>query len=545
MLKQLTLKNFVLVESLDIGFNAGLTTITGESGAGKSILLNALGLLLGERARTEVIRPGTDKADVSAEFDLANLPAVQAQLSQDELNVEEPEQCLVRRVVSSQGRSRAFVNGIPVTTAYLKNLGEQLVDIHGQNEHLRLANRTTQLAMLDDYASLAKPAGEVVSLYRTWQSNVAHMRSLSETLSAASDRKDLLTYQLQELDEFAAQAGEFAELAQEHKRMSQAHNTLASLLSAQQNLEELDNLRQSIREIEAIEDKQSDLQSAQANLQAALGLLDDATRDLRHYEEQVVLDPQALNLIEHRLNTFQDLARKHRVGPELLDEHTAALHAELNALDADGSALEVLRAEIQVQEDAFTKKATTLSNKRKKSAPKFAKAVSDYMQQLGIKQGAFAVVFETGLGELGLDRIEFHVTTNPSFPAGPLTQIASGGEQTRIGLSIQIVAAQNSALPCLVLDEADVGVGGTTADTVGRILRDLGQHTQVLCVTHAPQVAALGNTHYRVVKQGDNTNIHPVEDEHRVEELARMLAGADITDKTRDYAQTLLQDAVN
>lgn len=543
MLKQLTLKNFVLVDSLDIGFSAGLTTITGESGAGKSILLNALGLLLGERAKTEVIRPGTDKADVCAEFDLTHLPAVCDQLVRDELVADDAEQCLVRRVVSNQGRSRAFVNGIPVTTAYLKNLGEQLVDIHGQNEHLRLANRATQLAMLDDYAGLAKAAAEVSARYKSWQVTLAHMQHLTDTLSAASDRKDLLTYQLQELDEFAAKPGEFVELDQEHKRMSQAHNTLASLHSAQQNLEELDNLRQSIREIDSIEDNQSDLQSAQANLQAALGLLDDASRDLRHYQEQVVVDPEALSLLDVRLNTFQDLARKHRVSPEQLYEHTKALHEELVAIDADSSALETLASQAEAEEATFTKKANALSTKRKKAAPKFAKAVAGFMQQLGIQQGDFEVAFESAQGEQGLDRVEFHVTTNPNFPAGPLTQIASGGEQTRIGLSIQIVAAQNSALPCLILDEADVGVGGTTADTVGRILRDLGKHTQVLCITHAPQVAALGNNHYQVVKQGDNTNIYTLEDEHRIEELARMLAGADITDKTRDYAQTLLQDA--
>ena len=543
MLNQLTLKNFVLVEALDIDFRAGLTTITGESGAGKSILLNALGLLLGERARTEVIRPGAEKADVCAEFDLSSLPIVQAQLAADELDIDEPNHCLIRRVVSTQGRSRAFVNGIPVTTQYLRGLGEQLVDIHGQNEHLRLANRNTQLAMLDDYGKLAKAATEVAGLYRDWQSDVARIQTLQDNLTAATDRKELLAYQLQELDEFAAQPGEFAELEREHKRLSRAHTTLASLQSAMQNLEDLDNLRQSVREIEAIEDTQSDLQSAQSTLQSVLGLIDDATHDLRHYQDQVVVDPENLSLVESRLNTAQDLARKHRVKPDALDEHTSALHAELEAIDADNSVLEELIIQADARQQSFDKKAKTLSGKRKKAAPKFAKAVSGYMQQLGIKQGGFNVAFEDSLGENGLDRIEFHVTTNPNFPAGPLTQIASGGEQTRIGLSIQIVAAQNSALPCLILDEADVGVGGTTADTVGRILRDLGRHTQVLCVTHAPQVAALGNNHYRVIKTGDNTDIHTLDEANRIDELARMLAGADITDKTREYAQSLLQDA--
>ena len=276
-----------------------------------------------------------------------------------------------------------------------------------------------------------------------------------------------------------------------------------------------------------------------------LGLLDDATRDLRHYQDSVVVDPQTLNLLEERLNTVQDLARKHRINPQALGEHTHKLRQELDGIDADNSVLDDLLINADKQEQAFTKKASTLSSKRRKAAPKFAKAVSQYMQSLGINQGAFEVIFSDHTSEQGLDRVEFHVTTNPSFPAGPPTQIASGGEQTRIGLSIQIAAAENSALPCLILDEADVGVGGTTADTVGRILRDLGRHTQVICVTHAPQVAALGNNHYMVVKQGDNTNIHPLDKAHRIEELARMLAGADITQKTREYAQTLLQDATH
>lgn len=543
MLKQLTLKNFVLVESLDIDFNTGLTTITGESGAGKSILLNALGLLLGERSRTEVIRPGADKADVSAEFDLSDLPAVRAQLSDLELEEGEAEHCLFRRVVAQNGRSRAFINGVPVNTQVLRNLGEQLVDIHGQNEHLRLANRLTQLAMLDDYAGLGKSAGDAANLYRAWQADLAQIEALKGNLDTAADRQELLTYQLTELDELNLQPDEFAALESEHKRLGQAQHTLERLQQALQSLDAIDELRHSVREIGSIDDQHRDLTAGQDNLNAALGLLDDASRDLRHYQDAVIVDPEALTLVETRLNTVQDLARKHRVNPEQLTAHTEQLRDELQAIDADSSSLDELTAQAKARYEAFLKKAKSLSTKRRKAAPKFASAVSHYMQQLGISGGAFEVAFEEGISEHGLDRIEFNVTTNPNFPAAPLTQIASGGEQTRIGLAIQIVAAENSALPCLILDEADVGVGGTTADTVGRILRDLGKHTQVICVTHAPQVAALGNNHYRVIKQGDNTDIHTLDAERRIEELARMLAGADITQKTREYAQTLLQDA--
>ena len=543
MLTQLTLKNFVLVDALDISFNAGLTTITGESGAGKSILLNALGLLLGERARTEVIRPGSDKADVSAAFDLSHLPVLKARLTRDELQDEGETECLVRRVVSKQGRSRAFINGIPVTTQYLRELGEHLVDVHGQNEHQRLSDRSVQLALLDDYAGLAKPAAEVAQRYRTWQEARVRLQTLAENEAQAADRRSLLTYQLEELETFNLGEGEFEALETEHKRLSQAHATLASLDKALVSLDELDSLRQSVREIDNIDDTHSDLTSGQATLQSALGLLDDAARDLRHYQDQIVVDPAQLNLVEERLNTAQDLARKHRIDAAQLPAHTEALRAELDGIDADASALTELAEAVETHAQAFAKKARTLSNKRRKAAPKFAAAVAGYMHTLGIKEGGFHLEFGDAQGEQGIDRVEFYVKTNPNFPAGPLTQIASGGEQTRIALSIQIVAAETSALPCLVLDEADVGVGGTTADTVGRILRELGNHTQVICITHAPQVAALGNHHFCVIKEGDNTNIHTLDDGLRIEELARMLAGADITDETRSYAETLLKAA--
>ncbi len=543
MLKQLTLKNFVLVDALDIDFESGLTTITGESGAGKSILLNALGLLLGERARTDVIRPGRDKADVSAEFDLTDLPALAQRLAADELVANDDPTCLVRRVVSAQGRSRAFINGVPVTTQYLRDLGEDLVDVHGQNEHQRLASRTMQLGLLDDYAGLSKPAAAVGAAYRKWQQALERMAALRESLAAAEDRQSLLTYQLEELDEFSLAEGEFDQLALDHKRLSSAHTTLASLDKALYTLEELDALRQSAREVADLDDEHADLKSAQATLSAALGLLDDASRDLRHYQDQVSVDPGQLALVEERLNTAQDLARKHRIDPGELANYAATLREALGAIEADNSALAEVTEEASRAQASFEKSAQTLSGKRKKAAPKFAKAVTRYMQTLGIKDGQFDLSFSDGEGEFGIDRVEFMVTTNPSFPAGPLTQIASGGEQTRIALAIQIVAAQNSALPCLILDEADVGVGGTTADTVGRILRELGNHTQVICITHAPQVAALGNHHIRVVKDGDNTNIHPLDADLRIEELARMLAGADITDETRTYAQTLLNEA--
>ena len=551
MLKHLTLKNFVLVEQLEIDFAAGLSTITGESGAGKSILLAALGLILGERANSDTIRPGADKADVVAEFDLNRQPKVQQMLIEAELfdtlgddGAQGSDSALIRRVITNQGRSRAFVNGIPVTTTFLRQIGDLLVDIHGQNEHLQLSNKTTQLTLLDNFAQCNTQASKVRTLYLDWQGKHQTLEQLRAQLAQAADRRELLTYQLQELDEFALQAGEFVQLENEHKRLSQAHETLEVLQSAQTALDNLDSLRQDARKLSEIDDNHSLLASANANLQDALSLLDDAEKDLNRYQDNVIIDPQALQDTENRLNQAQDFARKHKVAVQELVNHVENLRDELQNIADNEDSSSHLATEVAAAKEAFLKAAKQLSVKRKKAAPKFAKQVAHYMQQLGIKDGDFEIEFaqddKEATGETGIDRIEFLVTTNANFANGPINQIASGGEQTRIALSIQIVAAETSDLPCLILDEADVGVGGTTADTVGRILRTLAEHTQVICVTHAPQVAALGHHHYVVTKQKDQTGIHHLDSQDRVEELARMLAGADITEKTRDYAQTLL-----
>lgn len=540
MLKYLTLSHFVLVESLNIDFQSGFTTITGESGAGKSILLSALGLLLGERANTEAIRPGADKADVSAEFDLQNLPHLRQQLDDDELAGDDPDQCLIRRVVSRQGRSRAFVNGIPVTTQYLRELGESLVEIHGQNEHQRLANRSNQLSMLDDFAGLKKQVARVQKTWFDWVETQQSITQLNASLSSANDRRDLLTYQLDELNSLALQKGEFAEIEQEQKRLSNAQTTLEVLFRAINAIEEGDALRQASASLDQIDDHHDAINGARANLADALSLLDDCAHDLRHYQDQIVIDPEALNQIEDRLRTVLDLARKHKVDPNALHQHTDQLQQELDGLQADDSRLFELEQKLDALQAAYRKAANTLSKARRKAAPEFAQMVTRYMQLLGIQDGQFAIEFEAAEWELGIERAQYMITTNPNFPAGSLTQIASGGEQTRIALAIQIVAAEHSAMPCLILDEADVGVGGTTADTVGRILRGLGAHTQVICITHAPQVAALGNNHFRVSKSAEQTDIQNLDGALRIDELARMLAGSGITDQTREYAASLL-----
>ena len=543
MLNQLTIRNYVLVDHLDISFAPGLTGITGESGAGKSILLGALGLLMGDRAKAESVRPGTEKADVSAEFALRPGSALHQQLCADELIDASDDHCLFRRIVSAEGRSRAFINSIPVTLGYLKDAAEHLVDIQDQNQHQRLTDRIVQRNMLDEFAEAQQLATEVSNLWNDWQASVQEIERLQRLIATQDDRKTLLSYQLEEFAALNVAEGELMSLETEHKRLAQAQNIQGQLAQVQASLENLDGLRQATKVIESIDDSHSALEAGVETLNSALALIDDAARDLRQYEDQVVVDPQALADAEARLEQIYDLARKHKIQPERLCEHAQTLQDEFNAIASDRTVLEQLRADEQVQREAYRAKAQTLSSRRRKKAGSFTRAIDLNMHQLGIKDGELSIVFHELEGEFGMEQIEFYVRTNKRFEAGPLNKIASGGEQTRINLAIQIVAAQRSDLPCVILDEADVGVGGTTADTVGRILRELAERTQVICVTHAPQVAARSHNHMRVIKSGAHTDITALSENERVEELARMLAGADVTSKTRDYAKTLLSEA--
>ncbi|MCZ6710042.1 MAG: DNA repair protein RecN [Gammaproteobacteria bacterium] len=545
MLKTLIVRDFALVESLDINLQSGLTVITGESGAGKSILLGALGLVLGDRADTDTIRPGANRADVSAEFDISGDSVAQGFLAEHALDdADQPSRCLVRRLVNSEGRSRAFINGIPTTRQLLRSFTGALVDIHGQHENQRLAEPGVQLSLLDDYGVAAKPLDACRISYRSWQSARGEARELEASLASKDDRASLLAYQLEELATLALGPGEFESLQVEHKRLSQAQSLRETVANCLAQLEDTDTLGRASRELTAIDDNHPQLTAANEFLSAATALLADAVKDLRDYDSSLVVKPEQLASLDERLTSVLNLARKHRVAPLDLVEHVDALQTELDSISTDRTALDSLRDAATRYETDFHKQARKVSRQRHKAAAGFASAVSQCMNALGIDGGALSVEFREGESERGLETAEFQVITNPKYPAAPLARIASGGERARISLAIQVVAAEKSALPCLVLDEADVGVGGTTADVVGRLLRSLAEHTQVLCVTHAPQVAALGEHHLRVQKTAEqDTRIEALSKDSRISELARMLAGSDITDKSRDYAKTLLEEA--
>lgn len=547
VLRALTIRDFALVTSLDIAFAEGLTVITGESGAGKSILLGALALVLGERAAADTVRPGAARAEITAEFDLTAHPQSLNLLDEQALtDPDHPHRCLVRRVVGADGRSRAFVNGSPVTLQVLRALCEDLVDVHGQHEGQRLTAPAVQLALLDDYGVDAGLRRRVREAHRAWQQAAAEALELRTRLTQQEDRARLLGYQLDELEALNLGPGELETVENEHRRLSQAHDLRAVVAQCLEALEEQDVSGRVLKRLAALDDEHERLGNAIEAVRAADDLLADAVRDLRTYDESLELDPEHLAELDGRLSSIHELARKHRVPAERLAEHTAALAAELEAVSTDRSALDALEQAATQQRSAFLEGAAALSAARRKAAEPFARAVSRCMETLGIRGGRLHVEFTDRESEVGLETLEFHVTTNPRYPAGPLARIASGGERTRISLAIEVVAAEKSALPCLVLDEADVGVGGTTADVVGRLLRSLAHHSQVICVTHAPQVAALAHHHLQVRKdEQQEIRIEALAPEPRVEELARMLAGADITDKSRDYARTLLTEALD
>jgi len=545
VLKALTIRDYALVQSLDIFFAPGLTVITGESGAGKSILLGALGLVLGDRAAADVVRPGAVRADICAEYDLANHPQARRLLDEQELaDPDQASRCLVRRVIGADGRSRAFVNGAPVTLQVLRALSQDLIDIHGQDENQRITERDVQLALLDDFGATGALRKACQDAYRAWRRAESQAADLRAQLEQRADRTALLSYQLEELQALGLAPGEFEAVGSEHRRLSQAQDLRATASQCLEALEEDVALGRVMRLLDGLDDDHQRLDNARSVLRAADDLVKDAIRDLRAYDSSLELDPERLTTLDQRLADIHDLARKHRVAPERLADHALALAAELATQSSDRASLTSLVEAAAANQATYRDLAGKLSRQRRAAAAKFAKAVSQGINGLGIKGGALSLEFFPAESEFGLEGVEFHVTTNPRYPAGPLQRIASGGERARISLAIQVVAAEKSAMPCLILDEADVGVGGTTADVVGRLLRRLAEHTQVICVTHAPQVAALGHHHLRVRKDPRrDTLIDPLDEAARVEELARMLAGSGITDKARDYARTLLSEA--
>ncbi len=555
MLTALSIRNIVLIDRLDVAFSEGLSVLTGETGAGKSILVDALGLVLGERGGSKLVRSGAKRAEFSAEFDLSGLPRTRAWLEEQAL--DEDDQCLLRRVVNSDGRSRAFINGNAVPVQQLKTLGEMLIDIHGQHFHQSLGRRAIQRDLLDHYGGLQALREQTANAFTQWRSLLERLEALQSADADRASRVDLLTFQLQEIESLDAQPGEYSELQAEAQRLANSGRLAEGVAAALDGLSDNDTgnvasmLASAERALQSLVEFDEELSPVVELLDTAGIQVAEASDSLRRYGDSIDMDPGRQDLVEQRLDSMQSIARKHRVEPGDLPDLRTRLSAELDELTHAEERGRELEQEAQDAEDAFRDLAGELSRLRKISARKFASAVSDAMAGLGMPGGKFEIALEplaAGTERAsGLDDIEFLISANPGQPAMPLSKVASGGELSRMSLSIQVIASDGSTIPTMVFDEVDSGVGGGVAEMVGRRLAEVARDRQVLCVTHLPQVASLANHHIRISKVTDGkatrTGAHVLDQEERVDELARMLGGVQITAKTREHAAEMLAGA--
>jgi len=549
MLKFLSVRDFIIVSSLELDFSSGFTALTGETGAGKSILIGALSLALGERGDVAMVRNGCERAEIAAEFDITTLPHLQAWLAGQDLAGDE-NVCLLRRVLDAGGRSRGFINGRSATLQQLREAGEQLLDIHGQHAHQSLLRPDMQRVLLDGYAGVTADAQQVSILYRDWQVLRRRRISLSENAGAVAAERELLQFQRDELHGLNFSAAEWNETQADHARLAHAASLLETAAFGIEILGESDTaclvqlnaltarLRDGMAHDASLGDTLQMLESAQAELQ-------EAVYALRHYQQRLDNDPQRLHELEQRIRGVMDAARKYRVAPEHLEEALQRIESRLAELGGDADLAELARQE-QAAQHRYLGAAQKLSAGRKRAAGKLAREITAAMQTLAMQGGSFAVALSP-LAEgnaCGLEAVEFQVAANPGVPARSLAKVASGGELSRISLAIQVAASQIASVPTLIFDEVDSGIGGRVAEIVGRLLKQLGRDYQVLCVTHLPQVAAAADHQWQVSKMVENgvtlSRITVLDNEQRIEEVARMLGGVKLTETTRKHAAEML-----
>ncbi len=552
MLTHLHIKDLAVVRSVELELDAGMTTLTGETGAGKSILIDALGLGLGNRADKGMIRTGSDRAEITLAFDTASSPAAQHWLQEHTLDVG--SECILRRVLLRDGRSRAFINGAPSPLQLLQSLGELLIDIHGQHAHQSLLKRNCQRTLLDAYAGHPVLTDQVQQQFQEWRSCQATLEQLQSASADRTAQLDLLHYQVNELETLQLSQNELLEIDSEHRRLSHIGRLQERVALALNRLYDNDGSVQEVvahlsGELEALLPLDSQLTSAQELLAGALIQIEEATTELRHYSDTLELDPTHLEQLDKRLEEIHDQARKYRVPPAELPEKLTSLKAELNTLEQSAVHLSKLEAQLATLRSGYLEAAKKLSGSRHKAAKKLQKSITERLHLLGMPQSVFSIAIEPLPEERatrnGLDQIEFLISTNPGQTPQPLSRVASGGELSRISLAIQVATLQCGQVPTLIFDEVDTGIGGSTAEIVGKLLRQLGETRQVLCVTHLPQVAAQGHHHLKISKQSHakkstHTTVQRLQKESRVQEIARMLGGMEITEQTLAHAQEML-----
>lgn len=548
MLRSLSIRDFVIVDHLDLEFDRGFGALTGETGAGKSILLGALGLALGGRGEAGMVRRDRERADVVAEFDLPEQGGLRAWLAEHDLVADEGS-VLLRRTIDTAGRSRAWINGSSVTLAQLRAASDWLADIHGQHAHHALLRPDAQRALLDAHAGARVLAAEVDTLYRAWQ-QLVRLQAEAEAQSANSAReRELLGWQVRELDELAYDANEWGELNAEHSRLAHAASlmegadeTLAGL--GEGELAVCAMLRHFDSRVAALTEIDPSLTDVRELLCSAAIQADEALHALRRYRERLDLEPQRLAEIESRIAAVTGAARKYRVAVDDLPELRTQSQARLHALEASSDPARLAAEEARARK-AFELAAARLSALRKPAAAALSAEISDAMQTLAMAGGRFEVALETcAPAATGLESIEFRVAANPGQALRSMAKVASGGELSRIGLAIQVMTSRASDTPTLIFDEVDVGIGGRVAEIVGKLLARLGEDRQVMCVTHLPQVAACADWQWRIAKReqaGETlSEVRTLEASERVEEIARMLGGVNITPTTRQHAAEML-----
>ena len=552
MLLSLTLADFVLVEKLALEFHPGFSVLTGETGAGKSILLDALALVLGERADAGVVRAGAERAEINAEFDLADAPGVDAWLEEQDLGGEEGL-LLMRRVVETGGRSRAYINGRPATAQQLKAAGEHLVDIHGQHAHYSLLKAAEQRRLLDAFAGAAELAGQVADAWQRWREARSRRQAAESQSGELAAERDQLLETVKDLEALAFTQEGWLTLQEDQRRLAHATELVQGAQFAADALEgdeaglltQLRGVRARLAELAQIDPALGDIHGT---LDGASEVMQDAARELRRYGERVELDPEALMLAESRLAAIQAAARKYHVRPEALAEVLDQARMRLSAL---GEAVDLAAlAQVESEREAeYRRLAGKLSVQRGQGAKKLAKAVTEAMQQLAMQGGCFSVdLAGCEPGVQGLEEVVFQVSPHAGQALQPLAKTASGGELSRLGLALQTVLSEVSGAPTLIFDEVDAGIGGGVAEIVGRLLAEQGKRRQVLCVTHLPQVAARAAKHYRVSKSnepgGVRTDVVLLGEADRTGEVARMLGGVEITDATLRHAEEMLGNDV-
>ncbi len=554
MLLHLFIRDYVLIDQIELDFQSGFTVLTGETGAGKSILIDALGLLLGERADVQRIRHGCERAEISAEFDICNLLPLQRWLQENMLG-DQVDTCLLRRVLDTNGRSRNFINGTTVTLQQLRAAGEWLIDIHGQHAHQTLLRTQQQGELLDNWAGGVKLAQQVAAAHRRWQTLRQQRLDWEQNSSRNAEEQERLTWQVKELSDLNFSIEDWQILQSDHLRLA---HTAKLLDAAQFSLELLsENEMAALTQIDRVSTRLRSLAEIDGllvpideQLQSIEAQLQDVIHELRHYQRRLDLDPRGLEIVEARLAAIHAVARKYHVTADNLPRLLATVAQQLADLEVrtDGAALAA--AENTAWQE-YAQFAEQLSDKRREAATSLSRLVTENMQMLAMEGGCFQIALHpvTPGNQSGLEQIEFQVSAHKDMPLRPLHKVASGGELSRIGLAIQVITSQAVMTPTLIFDEVDAGIGGSVAEKVGRLLKILGKARQVLCITHLPQVAAMGDYHWQVSKKNEQQDDHALisricqlDQNGRIDEIARMLGGEKLTATTHEHAAEMLRD---